>query len=378
MDAGGEPVVVDPASARWDASPVPARKLIVALLAGTCLAAPGSAGAAPVVFGSDLQAAPNLTVDCSQQPQVFNVNGDMALFASGQPDCTWKFSGVFGAAASDSRGSTVPGDGTITRADVRSGPTPAPLRFVVLQQVESVCCYFVSETDPVPLVPNAVTTVPLSLPVERNTIGGVQVYDFVAVSAASGTGSLPLSSNGMTNSFQQTVPGNPSSAVYYPRMGSVPGDGRPGGGRHEQGAPGTELLVRWTWSPPADPTPPAGVPATTTPNGNPNASIAPALLNRTLRVQNNRALIQLLCRGDAACSGQLDLVNRTALRATTKPLATYGKARYTIKPGVRAKVKITLNARGKALLKRRRTLKIGLRITPKGGKPRTTSITLKR
>jgi hypothetical protein len=359
-----------------------ARSLPVVLLVLATLATPAAAQTTPYVFGSDLQASANLALGCETQPQIAGFSGDVAFAPSGQPDCTWRSAGVFGAISpTETRGSTIPADGVITQAQVKSGPNPAPLRFVILRQVESVCCYFQSESLPVALAPNAITTVPLNLPVERNTIGGVIVYDFVAVSAASGTGSLPLSTNGHTNTFQQTETGNPSSGLYYPRMGSVPGDGRPGGGRHEQGQPGTELLVRWTWNPPGTPAVGPGPTANT-------GSIAPALLNRNLRVQNNRALIQLLCQGNVACAGQLDVVNRPTgggLRAAApkkKPKTTvYAKAKYTIKAGARSKVTVTLNAKGKALLKvrrkQKRALNLLLRITPTGGKTTSSPVTFK-
>lgn len=89
-------------------------------------------------------------------------------------------------------------------------------------------------------------------------------------------------------------------------MGSIPGDGSPGGGRRESGFPGAELLVRSTFCPAGQTCAAAGgIPGTQTGNPNP-AGIGPALFDRTLRLRNNRALIQLLCNGNATCAGQQD------------------------------------------------------------------------
>ena len=40
---------------------------VVALLAGACLLTPATAGAQSVVFGSSLQAPPNLAIGCETQ-----------------------------------------------------------------------------------------------------------------------------------------------------------------------------------------------------------------------------------------------------------------------------------------------------------------------
>jgi hypothetical protein len=384
-----------------------ARSLPVVLLVLTGLTAPAGAQAASTyVFGSDLTAAADLAAGCDTKPTLSQVQlGTYFPAPSGVPDCTWSFAGVPNPAPTrpqpDTRGNTVPGDGTIVQAEVKSGPNPAPLRFVILQQIETVCCYFVSETAPVTLAPNATTVVPLNLPVERNTIGGVAVYDKVAVSADATPGtSLPLHSTGLNTTGNLTTQENPDSEYFYPRMGTVPGDGRPGGGRPVgSGLPGTELLVRWTWNsvpdpivpPPAQNTPvapPQGpvVVAKQPPRTNTTGSIAPALLNPVLRVANNQALVQLLCKGDAACTGQLNVVNLpfAAPRAATAKkgrTTVYATARYTIKAGARGKIKVKLNAKGRALLKARRTqkktLKLLLQIRPKGGKITSKPVTFK-
>jgi hypothetical protein len=387
-----------------------ARSLPVVLLVLAGLIAPAGAGAASTfVFGSDL--APgveaNLPQGCDTKPTLSQVDlGAYFAAVSNVPDCTWTFSGVPNPSPArpqpDTRGNTVPGDGTIVKAEVRTGANPAPLRFVILQQVESVCCYFVRETEPVPLQPNATNVVPLNLAVERNTIGGVAVYDKVAVSADATPGlTLPIHSTGLNRTTNLTTPENPDSEYFYRRMGQVAGDGRPGGGRMVgSGLPGTELLVRWTWNSVPDPIvpppvqntpvgPPQGPVVVTRPPRvtNTTGSIAPALLNPVLRVANNQALVQLLCQGDAACTGQLNVVNLpfTAPRAATakkKAKTTiYATAKYTIKAGARGKIKVKLNPKGKALLKARRkqrkTLKLLLQIRPKGGKITSKPVTFK-
>jgi hypothetical protein len=130
--------------------------------------------------------------------------------------------------ASRRRVSSVPGDGRIIRAEILAGPNPAPLRIAVLRQLGTggfagQCCIFVSETAPIPLVPNAVTTIPLDIAVERNTIRGFLAADRMEISAAVGTGTLPLRVVGSNNIFNEPI-GNSRAGAFYPPIGSIPND----------------------------------------------------------------------------------------------------------------------------------------------------------
>ena len=112
------------------------------------------------------------------------------------------------------------------------------------------CCFFVTETPPIQARAGR-STHAVSLPVERHTNPATNLLtqDFVAVSAVSGTGGLPMFGNGRHNLNTDYSPGNNAAGFLYPRMGSVPGDGPPGGGRREEGMPGVEVLLQYTWCP---------------------------------------------------------------------------------------------------------------------------------
>ena len=178
------------------------RPVLLATVAAV-LVLPGSASAIVSQLGSNLQAAPNVTFGCESVPQISNFAGDQFLVPSGQTDCTWRQTGVFGSTEpNETRFSSVPGDGRITKVEVRAGANPAPLRFVVIRQLGNVggtansqCCFFRSETAPTPMAPNTVNTVNLNIPVERNTLNGIRAFDLVGISAAAGQGALPLPGN---------------------------------------------------------------------------------------------------------------------------------------------------------------------------------------
>jgi hypothetical protein len=96
-------------------------------------------------------------------------------------------------------------------------------------------------------------------------------------------------------------------------------------------------------------------------------------------VAAGRALVRLACNGNAACEGQLELISRAAGAAAAGRKATvYGKSTYKIAANGQATVKVKLNRRGKQLLRKHRSAKIGLRMTPRGGTPITSRLTLQR
>ena len=238
------------------------RRVIFAAVVVTCLVAPGSALGQSQTLGSPLTQTPN-TFGCETKPTFTeqSVNGNYQFLASGQPDCTWFQTGVWGNPA-DPRTGAVPGDGRITNVAVRSGANPALIRFTILRLFADSgsgsrqCCFFVSETQPARPDPDTVTNFAVNLPVERNTNpnNGLVTQDFIGVSAISGTGLLPLFGNGFHNTLTDYQNGNTTAGFIYPRLGAIPNDS--GGGRREEGVPGFEVLMRWTWTPPGSPAPP--------------------------------------------------------------------------------------------------------------------------
>jgi hypothetical protein len=221
-------------------------------------AAPAAAQAQAVVLGSPLQNPPNAGFGCETRFQPLGGSipgtqyGDLVATASGTPDCTWFLNGVWGVIdpAVDPRIGTVPGDGTITRISVRSGPNPAPIRFVVGRNLHTICCFFVAETSISQPQPNTVTSFNVNLPVERNTDvpTNIRTDDFVGVSAA-GPGTLPIASVGPHNTLM-SVQGNPNAGSIYPRLSSA---SDLGGGVRPDGNPGFEVLMQVTFCPAGQP-----------------------------------------------------------------------------------------------------------------------------
>ena len=366
------------------------------------LLVPVGANAAATQFGSSLAPGPVLTFGCNAKPGLTNSPnwGDFGLFANNEPGgCTWSQAGVWGLnSGSDPRTRSVPSDGRIIAAEILSGANPSPISITIFKQlaqpgVGSACCFFVSDTGPFQLTPNAITALPLDIPVERNTKEGVLGVDLVSVSAENDGGSLPLREAGPHNVL--SIPdGDPMAGAFYPRLGRIPNDSQ--GGRHEiqEGVPGLELLVRWTFCPAGDvtctpgaATPPGPAPAAPpapTPGPAPKGtggSRAPRLAGNQASVQGANALVGLVCGGDAACEGRLSLLGSTATGSAVggkaKPVV-YGGASYKLAAGAKGTVKVTLNAKGKKLLRKHAKATVTLRLAPKGGTATTAKLTLTR
>ncbi|HKZ14439.1 MAG TPA: hypothetical protein VJL81_11395 [Solirubrobacterales bacterium] len=383
----------------------PPRVLAPLILACALLLAPAHAGAAAVQFGSSLAPGPVVNYGCNVQPGLTNSPnwGDFGLFFNNEPGgCTWSQAGVWGLnSGSDPRARSVPADGRITAAEILSGPNPSPIWITIIRQlaqpgVGDACCFWRSDTGPFQLTPSAVTTLPLNIPVEHNAKEGVLGVDLVSVSAENDGGSLPLRVVGPSNVL--SIPdGDPMAGVFYPRMGRIPNDEK--GGRHEiqEGVPGLELLVRWTFCATGDVTcggaPPVAPGPTVPLSPAAPAPVVPRLGSRQAQVKEGNALVGLICGGNTACEGQLSLLAPTAIGSTAAARAAtavgsgakgkaapvvYGTASYKLAAGAKGTVKVKLNRRGKKLLQKHARASVTLQLTPKGGTTSTTVLTLSR
>ncbi len=368
--------------------------LILACALCATLLAPAFASGAATQFGSSLAPGPAGAFGCSVKPSLYDYSGNFGLFTNSEPGgCTWSQAGVWGLnSGSDPRARSVPGDGRITSAEVLSGPNPSPLSITMIRQlaqpgVGDACCFFRSDTGPFPLTPNAVTTIPLDIPVERNTKEGVLGVDLISVSAETDCGSLPLRAVGPSNVL--SIPdGDPMAGVFYPRMGQIANDSN--GGRHEiqEGVPGYELLVRWTFCATGDvtcagapPVTPLTPPVASGPTGGTGGDRAAARQRR--RCGEGRGSLRRPC-----------LRRRRGLRRPTLAGPPGGR-----RVGGREEVETDHLRRrrlqdlcgrqedgvGEAeplrqeeLLKKHARAAVSVRLTPKGGKATTSKLTLTR
>ena len=355
-------------------------RVLMAILA-LCLLLPATALAQNSrQFGSALDKAPNANFGCETEPTFTSQSYDGAyrFLPSGDPDCTWFQAGVEGNPGNPLTGA-VPGDGRITSVSVRSGPSPSPLRFTILTQLNTrgggnACCYWRSETPLVQPRPNGVSTFAVNLPVQKNVElqTASQRGDYIGISGVSGAGTLPLFSNGRNNPLNDSGPGSLQAAFYYPRLQRRD----QASGRNPSGIPGIEVLLRWTWCPG-----PRGAQAaqgcrsvgSTEPGGIASAS----LLGRRLRVRRGRVALRVRCLLDAGCRGRA-LLRTGGASASKRKARTIGSKRLKLKGGKTRVVKIKLNGRGRKLVRKRRRSKVTAVVDlGKAGKT-TKKMTLRR
>lgn len=356
------------------------------IVTSVCLASLALASVSPaqaVERGATLDAAraPNFDSDCTTKPFV-DVNDPNLAYtpvASGQASCTWWQTGVFGA-RDDPRTGYVPGDGVITTVAVRSGPNPAPIRFVIVRQLTQAtqgvpsgdpeCCFFVRETAPVTPTANAVSSFTVNLPVESNRGTNVVTDDIIGVSAQSGTGSLPIFAvPGQTNANAFTQPGTVDASATYPAMGALAND--TGGGRRPEGFAGFELQLRYTF-----------VPAAGTISPGPPTRLGPTDVTTigggVLRPIGGALDVTLNCL-QVTCAGSLKILSRSPVTAAAanKKIRSLGTRKFSLKKGKGRKVQIKLNALGRKLARSKSTkVKVVVDLGSVG--TTTRNLTLKR
>jgi hypothetical protein len=361
------------------------RRLAPALAAAVCLVAPAAASAQSLVGGSPLANPADYPSDCRQQ--LIAVGFDAySVYSDQQPSCTWWQTGVFGSIDPGDRfKGYVPGNGTITSVSVRSGPNPAPLRFVVARQLTPIlfgrpdpdnqgCCFFVREAGPFQPAANTVSTFSVNLPVESNRTPTEITNDIIGFSAASGTGTLPLHVvPGRFTPSAFLVNGTPDAAAVWPALGAIPNDS--GGGRRPTGIAGIEVLLQYTMCTGA-----AGARAAQTCGGGgggggggqtPPPGAPASIPTSKLKAANGRVGLKVSCAAAAGCKGSV------ALKTTGRKSKSLGSKRVNIASGRTATVRVKLNKLGRKLAKRKR-VKVVATVDLGAAGTITKQLTLKR
>ena len=224
----------------------------VGLALGLCLALPVGAFGQAVTGGSPLNNAPNLH-GCEVKPTLDSFSGNYSARPSNTADCTWFSTGIFGGEGNSGRGDEGRQDHQRHDPDQPRRPAAGALHGAAAVRRRLVsgnrqCCFLAGQTGLVQAAPG-ISSHAVNLPVERNTntANNLVTQDYIGVSAVSGTGILPIFTNGRNNTLSDYTFGNNTAGFIYPRLGSQPGDG--GGGRREEGIPGVEVLLRYTLCP---------------------------------------------------------------------------------------------------------------------------------
>ena len=111
------------------------------------------------------------------------------------------------------------------------------------------------------------------------------------------------------------------------------------------------------------------------------ASARPSVVSTRLRVAGSRARVVVACpAGPAACRGRIALRSRAPVRIGTRSriLTVARNASYDVAAGARKTVALELGAAARAVLRKRRTLRVRVTLTPVSGEAITRDLTLRR
>ncbi len=330
--------------------------LVLTVLLGALVAFPATA-LATTTFGANLSREPDNTRTCITI-QVFPLYG---------PTCSAESIDPVTAESSFPPA----GDGVVSRVRVRVGPTTGPMQIVEEEALRQdnpadpghptyACCKAVALSAVFTPAANSTTTVPVNFHVKQDLApeaSGYYVDDHLSLSVLDPNVPIPAA----------TDP-NASDGYWFPAWQSA-GEERAG----IYGDAGYTILFNADWD------------AGNGGGGGGGGGQPVTLANKTARVRNGNALVNLLCTLAVPCAGQLRLQNRQArvamLLAPRKGLpTTYSSVKFKIPAGKKKAIKAPLNAAGKRLLKHRKKAKVWATISPAGGgvAPPPTQVTLKK
>jgi hypothetical protein len=358
-----------------------------------CAVVAASASAQTVTRGSTLQNAPNYGFGCEAAVETdFGSGLILPNPFYNLPSCSWYGTGSAGVTG-DQRSSAVTQTGIVTNVRVRSGPNPAPLRVSVIRSISSLtlnpdapggCCFGQRESAVFQPTPNAVTQVAVNLPVEnvRDVSRNISWYDSIGISAAGGTGSLPISDQGPA-SHQIEAAFNPNVLLSAMTGPKIEPDNTPR--LNFRGAPGYDVLLQYDLVPcattptgqplPGCGAPPPGAPAPTSPAVPTAATPAPVPTppraapppraatiggQPTIRFRGTQVPVPVECAASRECVGVLRLLAAADARAAQRGrrATVLASARVRIPAGASRTVRARLTRAGRRAVRRGRRVRV--------------------
>lgn len=311
------------------------------------------------------------------------------IFGLGAPSCMWFWLHI-NVGSDFVPFPTAGGSGVITSVTLPAMSNPGPMQVVVLTaelrstgdpaKPESICCQ-VKQIGPTFTVPaNQVTTVPQNLAVSAQKEANVSIPnetstgDIVGISVLSPTASLPVKYTGATS--VNSPGGADFDSVYYPAPTATNGEFI-----QPTDPSGYQLLARFNLG-----AAPAPAPAPVAPPAGANGGLK--LGHKPLQVGPNGKTVGLGKATNPPTAGTTQtLTAPAAARASragskTKKPVVLGKGKTTVPAGKTVGIKLSLNGKGRAALKKKGSLKATLTVVaanPQGETQTTTrSVTIKR
>jgi hypothetical protein len=321
---------------------------------------------------------------CAARPYVGLSEGSITFINTGQTTCMW-WSTQYGPDGSIVANTYVPrGAGAVTRVRIRSGASPAPLRFAIVSSGSGLCCTTKQVSGPVQPAPNQVNELAVNLPAGSGvgTEDGSQFNDILVVVAV-GPGSLPVSDRGAHGFLFGSRANQALASFLHPALAL--GESNTDVGIMD----GYEVLLQYDWcgvpmtlanpQPVAPADPQTACTARPPAPGTPPGAAAPAplrVLAAVAAVRRNVAALRLRCLLDTRCAGTLRLRPRTR-GAATSTATSYGTKRFRIAAHRAATLNVRLSKAGRRALRHKRRLRVDAVISA-AGTSWTLKLTLKR
>ena len=338
------------------------------LVAAALLATAARVGAQVTTFGIDLTQPANVTFDCSVWP-VPLLGGGVGFVPSQAQTCTWT------SAVSIAQNLYAPaGNGTVTEVRVKVGAITGPMQVVVLQGLrEDVtnkvgCCQQVGQSAVFTPSANAITTVPVQLPVRNDTMpdqNHIFAFDILGLSILAPGVPIPAFDTG---NYTNT---GPFDGIDFPAS-------QPNASIAPSDSFGYALLMNADW------VPGGGGPGS--PPGGPPVQSGPPLTFETpmALVRRNQATIDLTCTLAAPCLGDLRLQNQPAPGAVMIPMTrlaggpltgaskarpaaahvvTYGRGSFNVAAGATGMVSAQLKPAARRRTRRHKTFQVWANMT---------------
>lgn len=293
-------------------------------------------------FGANLNRPANVAYGCETLPTT-DFLGNRFFLPSGFGTCTYMGAG---SATNLAESPQAPAEGVVVRVLVKTGPQVGPMRAVILRSTRSTtvglaCCFFAAESQVFVPQPNAITAVPVRLPMRKDFQANFgETIDYLGISVLAQDVPVPGHDEG--------VPGDPtrnSSLAWWPHV--QPGDTRTDGA----GIGAFTPLIAGDLVPVCNPTPIRGA-----------ARIAqqvpciPGLqIVDSLAIADGAGVFAtVICNVAAPCDGDIRFQSRRVRIAATARRVTYGRIPFRVASGERRRVRGKLTAAGRRLLGSRR------------------------
>ena len=323
-------------AARWPAVALAALLVLVTAVPAT----------AQLRFGANLNRPANVGYGCETLPTT-DFLGNRFFLPSGFGTCTYMGAG---SATNLAESPQAPAEGVVVRVLVKAGPQVGPMRAVILRSTRSTtvglaCCFFAAQSQVFVPQPNAITAVPVRLPMRKDFQQDFgETIDYLGISVLAAGVPIPGHDEGVPGDVSRNA-----SLAWWPDV--QPGDTRADGA----GVGAFTPLIAGDLFPVCNATPIRGAATVAQ-----QVACIPGLqiVDSLATVAGAGVFATVVCNIAAPCNGDVRFQSRRVRLASAARALTYGRIRFKVASGERRRVRGKLSVAGRRLLRGRRRAKV--------------------